>query len=156
MTFHLSSVPVGLAEAMLLSLQRAAPGSLDSSTRKRVNVCVCACAQGLEGKKISGEMNQPLSSATRPLTYRADFNKTQRSTLTLSRISLSLLPLLDTSPTSVIRGEQGAFSEWYEKLRWVLCVYIYICLCACVCIYILCHIRTLCFLPVTLDLNNTT
>ena len=54
-----------------------------------VCVCVCACAWAW-GKGVSWEMNQPLSSATRPLTYRARFSGTQRSTLTLSRISLSL------------------------------------------------------------------
>lgn len=43
-------------------------------------------------------MNQPLSSATRPLTYRARFIETQRSTLTLSRISLSLLPIFLPPP----------------------------------------------------------
>lgn len=54
-------------------------------------MCVCASRHG--GKGVSGGMNQPLSSATRPLTYRARFSKTQRSTLTLSRISLSLLAI---------------------------------------------------------------
>lgn len=61
---------------------------------------MCMSPQGWEKELLRGEMNQPLSSATRPLTYWAHFNKTQRSTLTLSGISLSLLPLCDTSPTS--------------------------------------------------------
>lgn len=57
-----------------------------------VSVYVFLCAQTW-GRGVSGEMNQPLSSATRPLTYRARFIETQRSTLTLSRISLSLLTI---------------------------------------------------------------
>lgn len=61
-------------------------------------LCVCECASRHGGKGVSGGMNQPLSSATRPLTYRARFSKTQRSTLTLSRISLSLLAISHCLP----------------------------------------------------------
>ena len=104
-TFQPGWAPSGSTEAMLPSQLRPAPGLLDPSTRERVCVfmcasvhpcervcvcvCVCACAWAW-GKGVSWEMNQPLSSATRPLTYRARFSGTQRSTLTLSRISLSL------------------------------------------------------------------
>lgn len=103
-----------------------APGSLDPSTRERVCMCLCMFFLWVQvwGKGISGEMNQPLSSATRPLTYRARFIETQRSTLTLfSHFSVSF-GHFSTSPTSLIRGEQGASSEW-EKAVGALCVYVY-------------------------------
>lgn len=90
-TLHPKWPPFGSTKATLPSLPKPAPGLLDASTRERVSVCVCVCVSRHGGKGVSGGMNQPLSSATRPLTYRARFSKTQRSTLTLSRISLSLL-----------------------------------------------------------------
>lgn len=76
-----------------------APGSVYTSTRERV--CVLVCRQG--GQRSLGGMNQPLSWVSRPLTYRACFSGTQRSTLTLSL---------------AFRGEQGAISGPCEMPRW--------------------------------------
>lgn len=66
---------------------------LDPWTHPQGKRRVCVCVQRRGGEGVSWEMNQPLSSATRLLTYRARFSKNQRSTLTLSRISLSLLAI---------------------------------------------------------------
>lgn len=98
-------------------------GPIHKGEGVHVSVYVFSVSAGL-GEGVSGEMNQPLSSATRPLTYRARFIETQRSTLTLfSHFSVSF-GHFSTSPTSLIRGEQGASSEW-EKEVGALCVYVY-------------------------------
>lgn len=91
---------------------------LDQWTHPQGRGCVLVCRQG--GQRSLGGMNQPLSWDSRPLTYRACFSGTQRSTLTLS-LTFPIAPLRPPSfrpRTSVIRSEQGAISEPCEMLRW--------------------------------------
>lgn len=90
---------------------------------------VCVCVQRRGGEGVSWEMNQPLSSATRPLTYRARFSKNQRSTLTLSRISLSLLAISHYFPhLSHQRWTRSYFRVMRETEAGTLCVIAYVCL----------------------------
>lgn len=121
-------------------------------------VCVCLCAKAW-GKGVSGEMNQPLSSATRPLTYRACFSKTQRSTLTLSRISLSLFAISCYLPhLSHQRWTRSYFRVIWETEVDALCVCTYMCVWEIECRSLLSHQSTISLpaLLTRLNLNNTT
>lgn len=97
-TSHPSGAPLGSSQAMLPSLQRPAPGSHDSES-----VCMCVRVHGLEGGMgVSRGMNQPLSSATHPLTYRARFSRTQKvNSHPFSHFSVSFCHLSLPPPTSL-------------------------------------------------------
>lgn len=104
---------------------------LDHWTHPQGKGCVCVCAQAWGGG-VSGEMNQPLSSATRPLTYRARFSKTQRSTLTLSRISLSLFGHFSLPPPPLSSEVNKELFQSDVRNRGGCFVCVYVCMYTCV------------------------
>lgn len=99
--------PSGLTEAVLPSLQRPAPGSLDLYPQ-----CVCVCLQtwgwrrGSPGKWISHLVESPAPSL-REIASAGPKGQLSPFLALRSSFFFLFLPFLITSPTSLIRGEQG-------------------------------------------------